>query len=110
MGTPRRIAGPAYILASATNIYTPPASTIYTIIRHIHVANRTNAAATFSLFIGATGGSAAGTELAGTVSVAANSVWDWYGYLRMDSADFLSGIASGATSLAIIVEGEQNVV
>jgi hypothetical protein len=109
-GTIKRIAGPSYISNSAANIYTPAASTIYTVIRHLHVVNRTNAAATFSLFIGATGGSAAGTELAGTISVAAYSVWDWFGYLRMDSTDFLSGIAGTASALVIIVEGELNVV
>src|SRR3954470_17966283 len=104
-GTPKRIAGPAYLAASATNIYTPAASTIYAIIRHIHIANVTTGAVTFSLYIGATGGSTGGTELAKNLSVPANLTWDYYGAQRMDSTDFLTGLASAATSLVITVEG-----
>jgi hypothetical protein len=106
----KRIAGPAFIANAATNIYTPPASTIYTVIRHIHVANVTTAAATFSLYIGATGGSAAGTELFKNVTVPANGYLDYYPLQRMDSTDFLTGIASAASTLTIEVEGDQNVV
>lgn len=109
-GTIKRIAGPAYLAASATDIYTPPASTIFTVIRHIHIANVTAGAVTFTLYIGATGGSAGGTEIAKGVSVAANSVWDYYGALKMISTDFLSGLASAGSSLTITIEGEQNVV
>ena len=112
-GTLKRIAGPAYIATSATNIYTPAASTIYTVIRHIHVANKTNSAATFALYVGATGGSTGGTELFGGNahhSVAANSEFDYYCTLRMADTDFLVGIAGTASALVIVVEGEQYVV
>lgn len=109
-GQLKRIAGPAYIANAAANIYTPAASTIYTVIKHIHVANKTAGAVTFSLYVGATGGSAGGTELFGTHSVAANSELDYYCQLRMADTDFLSGVASAASSLTIIVEGEQVVV
>jgi hypothetical protein len=109
-GTLKRIAGPAYIANSATNIYTPPASTIYTVIRHIHVANVTGSVATFSLYVGATGGSSGGTELFKAFAVAANSTYDWYGELLMLSTDFLSGLASAGSTLTILVEGEQGVV
>lgn len=109
-GTPKRIAGPAYLANAAADIYTPPASTIFTIIRHIHVANKTGGAVTFTLYVGATGGSAGGTELFGAKSVPANDVYDWYGALKMLSTDFLSGLASAATSLVITVSGEQGVV
>lgn len=107
LGTPKRIAGPAYIASSATNIYTPPASTIATYITQIHIANTDSSARTFSLFIGATGGSAGGTQLEGTYSVAANS--DFVRYftpcIPMISTDFLSGIASSASTLVITVLG-----
>ena len=112
-GTLKRIAGPAYLANAAADIYTPPASTIYTVIRQIHVANKTGGAVTFTLYVGATGGSAAGTELFGAYSVPANSTYDWYASpsgLKMLSTDFLSGLASAATSLVITVMGEQNVV
>lgn len=111
-GTLKRIAGPAYIANSATNIYAPAASTISTTINQIHVANKTAGAVTYSLYVGATGGSAGGTELIGTESVAANSHVDLFfspGILML-STDFLSGIASAASSLAITVMGTQSVV
>lgn len=106
-GTIKRIAGPAYLAASATDIYTPPASTIYTIIKHIHVANVTSGAVTFTLYVGTTGGSTGGTELFKGYSVAANSTFDYYCQKKMASTDFLSGLASAGTSLTIVVEGEQ---
>jgi len=109
-GTPKRIAGPAFIAAAAADIYTPPAATIFTVLKHIHIANVTAGAVTFTLYIGATGGSAAGTELFKLVSVAANSVYDHYCNRRMNSTDFLSGLASAVSSLTITVDGEQNVV
>jgi hypothetical protein len=109
-GTPRKIAGPAFIAASATNIYTPPASTIYTVIRHIHIANVTGAAVSFNLWVGLSGGSLAGTELFKQHSIPANVEFDYYCVLRLDSTDFLTGLASAATSLVIDVEGEQVVV
>jgi hypothetical protein len=110
VGTFKRIAGPAFLASSVANIYTPPASTIYTILRHIHLANVTGGAVTFTLYVGATGGSAAGTQLFTAVSIPANSVYDWYGTLRMDSTDFLTGLASAGSSITITVEGEQAVV
>lgn len=109
-GQLKKLAGPAYLAASATDIYTPAASTIYTIIRHIHIANVTAGAVTFTLYVGTTGGSAAGTELFKGVSIAANSYFDYYTTLKMTSADFLSGLASAGSSLVIVVEAEQVVV
>jgi hypothetical protein len=109
-GTIKRLAGPAFLGAAAANIYTPPASTIYTVIRHIHIANVTTGAVTFTLYVGATGGSTAGTELAKGYSIPANLTWDYYCGQRMDSTDFLTGLASAGSSLVIVVEAEQNVV
>lgn len=105
-GTIKRIAGPAYLANAAADIYTPPNSAVYTVIRHIHIANVTAGALTFSLYVGATGGSAGGTQLFGTYAIAANSTVDYYCALRMGSTDFLTGVASAATSLVITVEGE----
>ena len=111
-GTLKLLASPAYIANAAANIYTPAGGSalIFDVVRHIHVANRTGGAVTFSLYVGASAGSAAGTELFGTVSVAANATLDYYCSLRLTSTTFLSGIASAATSLVITVEGEQGVI
>jgi len=83
----------------------------YLIIKHIRIVNKTASAATFSLWIGATGGNVAGTEAIGNaLSVAANSSFDWYGYLRLDAADFLVGGASANTTLTLEAEGEIGLV
>ena len=124
----------ALTTATTTNILNPPTLTggtglagtnanTYLILRHIRVVNKTNTAAFFALWLGATGANAAGTEViaggaatAGAlnantgVSVAANSVFDWYGILRVDAADFLVGGAGTATALTIEGEGEIGVV
>ncbi len=79
----------------------------YLIIRHIRVVNKTASAATFSLWKGATGANAAGTEIVGQgLSVAANSSYDWYGLMRLDAADFVVGGSGTATALTIQFEGE----
>ena len=79
----------------------------YIILRHIRIVNKTAGAVTFSLWKGATGANAAGTEVIGIAkSIPANDAYDWYGYMRFDAADFLVGGASAGTSLAIQGEGE----
>lgn len=82
-------------------------SNTYLILRHIRISNKTASAATFSLWIGATGANTAGTEFMGTAqSVPANSYVDWYGMIRLDTADFLVGGAGTATALTLEGEGE----
>ena len=77
----------------------------------MRIVNKTAGAVTFSLWKGATGANAAGTEVIGTgYSVAANAAYDWYGMMRFDAADFLVGGASAGTSLSIQGEGEIGLV
>lgn len=102
-----------------TNILNPAAasggvgagsSAQYIVLNHIRITNKTAGAVTFTLYLGATGGNVAGTEVIGTAqSIAANSSFDWYGALRIDAADFLVGGASAATSLTMMGEGEVGV-
>lgn len=99
-----------------TNLLNPPTATggtnggssaQYIVLKHIRIVNKTGSAATCSFWLGATGANAAGTEvIAQATSVAANSFLDWYGQLRLDSADFLVGGAGTATALSIEGEGE----
>lgn len=99
-----------------TNLLNPPTTTggvnagtpnVYIVLRHIRIVNKTAGAVTCSFWLGATGGNVAGTEVIGQgLSVPANSFIDWYGQLRFDTADFLVGGASAATSLSIDGEGE----
>jgi hypothetical protein len=100
-----------------TNILNPATTTggvngggsgnLYLIIKHIRIVNKTAGAVTVSLWIGATGANAAGTEFAfQATSCPANSFLDWFGLVRLDVADFLVGGAGAATSLSIEGEGE----
>lgn len=99
-----------------TNLLNPPtvtggvnagSSPCYIILRQIRIVNKTGGAATFSLWLGATGANAAGTEVFGTgTTVNANSSFVDGGMLRLDSGDFLVGGASANTTLTIQGEGE----
>lgn len=106
-GTIQRISGPAFLANAVANIYTPPASTFYVVIRQILLSNTTATAATATLYIGATGGSTASTTLLPTVSIPANSQYPLNVNLRMASTDFLSGLSGTASAITIIVMGDQ---
>lgn len=111
-GTIKRTVGPVALTTTlTTNVYNQGSALIYDVITHIHIVNKTASAATFSLWLGATGANAAGTEIIGTGrSIPANSAFDWYGRLKMTSTDFLVGGSNTATALSLTAEGEQNVV
>ena len=93
--------------ATATGGVNAGSSAQYIVLNHIRFVNKTGSAATASLWLGATGANTAGTEVIvqGT-SIAANSYLDWYGKLRLDSADFLVGGAGTATAITVDGEGE----
>jgi len=79
----------------------------YAIIKHIRLLNKSGGSVSVTLYKGATGGSASGTEFAvAGYSIPANSFVDWYGNARFDSADFLSGIAGSASAIVIEIDGE----
>lgn len=122
----------ALTTTTTTNILNPPTltggtglagtnSNTYLILRHIRITNKTASAAQVGLWLGATGANTAGTEaifggaasagaLTRGVSVPAQSYVDWYGMLRVDTADFLVGGSDTATALTIEGEGEIGVV
>lgn len=96
--------------AGATGGVNGGASGQYIVLNHIRVTNKTGSAATVSLWKGATGGNAAGTEfLWSATSVPANSYVEAYGSWRFDTADFLVGGAGTTTALTITAEGEVGV-
>lgn len=84
----------------------------YIILRHVHILNKTINAATFSLWVGATGGNVAGTEFLGSlVSVPGNLYFDWVGAFRLNAADFLvGGCPTGNTTLTFEAEAEIGLV
>ncbi len=88
------------------------ATATYIIIRKIKVVNKTAGAVTVSLWKGATGANAAGTEFIwqGT-SVAANSFVEEFGMWRLEGANgFIVGGASANTSLTLEAAGEVGLV
>lgn len=111
-GTLKRVGPLALTTTLTTNVYAGAGGSalVMDTVRHIHIANKTGSAATFTLYLGATGANAAGTELFTAVSVAANSYFDWYGSIKMLSTDFLVGGAGTTTALTITIALEQNVV
>lgn len=78
------------------------------LVGHIRVANKTGVSATFSLYLGATGANAAGTEIEVAKAVPANDHVDlWFkDPLRMDSTQFLVGGSGTATALVIQINGK----
>ncbi|MEY4428832.1 MAG: hypothetical protein RLZZ182_1521 [Pseudomonadota bacterium] len=102
-----------------TNILNPPtvtggvnagSSPCYIELRKVTIVNKTSSDATFSLWIGATGANAAGTEFLGTArSVRANSAFSEPVMTRLDSTDFLVGGAGTGTALTIMLEGYMGV-
>lgn len=93
--------------AAASGGVNAGSSAQYIVLNHIRISNKTASAATFSLWLGATGANAAGTEVVGTaMPVPANGSIDYYGSMRIDAADFLVGGSGTATALTISGEGE----
>jgi hypothetical protein len=109
-GTLKKLAGPAYVANAAADIYVPSSALIYGEVRHIHLVNADASTRTVSLYVGATGGSAGGTELFKDLSLAVAGVYDWYGLLKLTSTTFLSGVASAASAIVITIEGYEYVV
>lgn len=110
--------GPTAIPAAATNILngvvtslTGPTGITLTqpvlTLKHFRVVNKSASAVPLSMFIGATAGSAAGTEFAYSATpVPANGYVEWFGNLRLESGDFLTALAGTVTTLVFEGEGE----
>lgn len=117
---PVRFGPVALTTTLTTNVLNPPTLTggvntgtantnAVLFLKYIKINNKTGSAATVSLWLGATGANAAGTELPGlnAQSVPANStLLVPCANLRMDVADFLVGGAGTATALTFEAEGE----
>jgi hypothetical protein len=89
-----------------------PAATQWFKITHIHIVN-TGAQSSYSLWVGATGAEAGGTQIGGGDRVvAANSRDDIYfpGGYRLDNTQYLVGKAADASRLVITVTYEAFVV
>lgn len=111
--------GPLALTNAAANIVNPGTTTggvnataapydkTYIILTHITVVDKGGAGGTVSLYIGATGASAAGTEFIWkSATVPTNGKLEWVGRVRLDTGDFLTGLANANTTLTIQAEGE----
>ncbi len=79
----------------------------YLLVTKVRAMNKTGAAVNATCYKGATGGSAAGTEVFfAATSVPANDFVDWDGEERFDSADFLTGIAGANTAITLTITAE----
>jgi hypothetical protein len=79
----------------------------YLLVTHVRAVNKTAAPRTISMYKGATGASAAGTEWNWTGKVIpANDAIDWYGRQRLDSADFLTAVADIVSGVVLEFDAE----
>ena len=92
---------------AGTLIYTVP-SQFKVEVTDIDVANTTAAALTLILHFVPSGGSAAtATQFCPTISIPANSMFQWIGTQHLDSGDFIQAIGSGS-GLNIHVTGDEH--
>jgi hypothetical protein len=108
--------GQIAVTNTAANLVNPPTLTggvnpkftkTYLVLKKITITNKTGSSHTISLYIGATGGSAAGTEFACVAkTVPANDRIEIVCNKRLDTTDFLTGLADANTSIVIDFDGE----
>lgn len=97
--------GPAYVASTAADLYVASANTVARVTL-IHLVNTSGSARTVSIYVGATGGSAGGTELLGTYSIAANDYAQvWLNGLALTSSQFITGVASAASAVTCTIHG-----
>lgn len=99
--TAARIVGPTLLTNSSATLYTVPGST-QAIVRSIIIANTSGSAATARVSIGV---DAAGTRIIPDISIPANSMFEWSGFLVMAAAETLRGESGTTNVLAISVNG-----
>jgi len=110
---------PAFVAAAAANILngavsslagpvgvTLPQPIVY--IKKIQLANATGTGRAVTLFLGATGGSTAGTEILQKTVAAGDTVSEFWGGngLKMTSTQFLTGVAAAASAVTISITFE----
>jgi len=88
---------------TATTIYTAPATVgSYVVVRGVHIANATTAAATITLGIG---GVTAAVAFYFNVSVPASGALDWTGMLVLAPGETVQSIQGTALALTVTASG-----
>lgn len=111
-GTPGKTGPVALTTTLTTNIHNGGggSAALRDRIKHIHITNKTDAVAKVSLWIGATGANAAGTELFSARSIDGRKELEYYCDTPLTSADFIVGGSDTATALTILIEYERSVI
>lgn len=98
-------AGPTQLSTATATIATAGAAATYRILRYLIVANTTGAAVTVTVGIGTSNADTAAKEILSAVTVPANDVVEWSGFLPLlgsgSTPDLLYALASANTSLTI---------
>lgn len=98
--------GPAQVATGPATVYTVPAARSW-LMRHIHLSNPSGSAVTFTLSIGA---DAVGTRVFGAVSIAANSVIDYWGMWFMPTGTIVQLSAGTNNVLVVTIGGEESIL
>lgn len=105
--TPKKLGRGAIAVSPGTLLYTVPAGTS-TYVKDIDVCNTTAGALTLVLYLVPSGGTVdTSNMLIPTVTISANSMWQWNGTQILVTGDFIHAIASGAGLTCNISGGEQ---
>lgn len=97
-----RVHGPAQVSNAAATKYTVPAGLRF-ILRHVRVQNPSAAAVDFTMSIGA---DAAGTRIFDGLSLAADSVFDYYLYIPIAAAEIIQAFAGTNNILTLTISGD----
>lgn len=100
----KRLVGPIQLANAAATVYTVPAST-KTMIRHIHISNPTVNARLVTISIGT---SAAATRIYDAYSVAAGTALDFFCMYIVDATEIVQAFADAATSVVMVINGEES--
>jgi hypothetical protein len=114
--------GPVSVPATIGNLVNPPTVSggtglagtnvaTYIIVRQIVLTNATSGSVTVSLYKGASGGNASGTEVfTNATPIPPNSSSFFNVLLRLETTDYLTGIASSGSSVTFSGGGEIGIV
>jgi hypothetical protein len=99
--TPKRLAGPALLTASAATVYTVPGATD-TVLREVDVCNETGADATLTISIGTDG---AGKRLRKGFNVPANGGYQLTCWIPLATGEVIQAYSGTASALTLVLSG-----
>ena len=106
-GTSILLCPPKLVTTAIADCFATPATTLFYIVTHIHIANINTTAETITVALSTTGDQTAGTELLKLYSVAGNSVFDMYGRWRIGNTKLINALAGVTTNkMVITIQGE----